>query len=218
MKKKTLLIIVCVSLAAVIAAALLTARDRVPEGTVEVPEIGQPVVITVTPQEEATTKKTGKKSLEDKIEVVLPADFVEMKYNGDLEAFAKAKGYDSVVPEGDDKVRIVMKEFSYDLILTQNGMLTVTGIAETIDSKEYPYVKDIVSYNEDFSQVVLSVKSKAFKKADNTDALFELAAGYALYYQLYLKNSSMECQILIVEDGTNILLAEKTLTLDSFAG
>ncbi len=218
MKKKTLLIIVCVVLAAVIAAALLTTKDRAPEGTVEVPEIGQPVVITVTPQEETTTKKSGKKSLEDKIEVVLPADVVESKYNGNLEAFAKAKGYDSVVPEGEDKVRIVMKEFSYDLLLTQKGMITVTGISETIESKKFPYVKDILSYNEDFSQIVLSVKSKSFKKADNSEALFELAAGYALYYQLYLKDSSMECEILIVEEGTNILLATKTLTPDNFAG
>ncbi len=215
MKKKLPLILVFLLVLTVIVVAAFLPKDEEPAGTVDVPEIGQPVLITVDPSEETTTKKSDHKSMEDRIEVLLPADFVDAKYKGDLDAFAKAKNYDSVVAEG-DKVRVRMREFSYDLLLTQKGMMTVTGIAETIDSKSFPYVMDLSSYNEDFSQIVLSVKSKSMKKAGNLNDLYNLVASYALYYQLYLKDSSMSCEILIIEDKSNILLEKTTITPDSF--
>lgn len=204
--KKPLVIVVAVVLVAVAVLAVISMRDD------ETPEAvdGQPVTVNIEP--ETTKEPLFTPSVNKKVTVTLPIEFVDEEYRDNLEGFAEAKGYYSIRKKGDTHVKIKMRALSYDLLLTNIGMETVKGIGYALDSGEYPFFLDLAKYNDDFSYVVVAVDKEEYEKAENKDAFFGNIGIYCLYYQSYDNDSEGKCEIVVCEEGTNILIETRELT------
>ena len=209
MKKK---IIAAVIIIAVIAVALTFIRPGKSEGeeTTTIPA-GQPVTVNLEPE---TTEKEKEASYNKKITVTLPADIVDSEYKDNLDAFVKANGYVSAKYTSDGNVKIKMRELSYSLLLSNIGMDTISGIADLLDSGDYPYFTELLKYNGDFSDIVIGVKKKKYNKAEDKEALLMQIAIAGLYYQSYSEGSEGKCKITVCEEGTNIVIETKELTLN----
>lgn len=212
MKKKLVLIaaVVLVICAVIIGFSLSASQEKKTEPDTSVDGDGT-IVIKITEAQE--TEETPTRAIDKKTTVRFPLMLIDQQYHDDLDAYAKAKGYEKIKVVGDD-VEIVMTEFSYGLLLTSVGVKTVSGICDTIESEDYPYVLSLTEYNEDFSYIVMGVDKKGYSAADNLNDLYNCIAVYALSYQLYNENSDDKCKIYIVEEGSNILLEERVLTTD----
>ncbi len=205
---KKLIAIIAVIVIIVTAVCLVTLKGK------DEPEVtttdGQPITVNLEP--ETTEKPLFSPSFEKTTVVVLPIEFVDAEYRDDLEAFAEAKGYYSIQKKGDTHVKIRMREYSYRLLLTSIGMETVSGIGYSIDSGDYPFVKDFAKYNSNFSDIIFTVDKEKYAEADNKDEFFNLMAVYCLYYQDYDNESEGKCKITLCEEGTNVLVETREIS------
>ncbi len=206
-KKLLALIAVIVIIVTAVCLITFTGKDE-PETTA--PAEGQPVTVNLEP--ETTKKPLIKPDYDTRITVTLPIEVVDKEYGDNLEAFAEAKGYDSIQKKGDDKVKIRMREYSYRLLLTSVGMETVSGIGYAMDSGDYPFITDLAKYNDDFSEVIFAVDKEKYAEAENKDEFFSVMAVYCLYYQEFNEDSDGRCRITVCEDGTNILIETREIS------
>ena len=207
MKKK---IIIAVIIIAIIAAAATFIRPgKAEEETTTIPD-GQPVTVNLEPE---TTEKEKEASYNKKVTVTLPADFVDAKYKDNLDAFAEANGYISAKYTDDGSVKIKMRALSYSLILSNIGMDTIQSIAYLLDSEDYPYFKDLLKYNDDFSKVIIAVDAKEYEKLEDKETFLGQIALACLFYQSYDEDSEGKCEITVCEEKTNILIETKEFTL-----
>lgn len=208
MKKK--IIIAIIVLAVIAAAAAFIHPGKAEEETTTVPD-GQPVTVNIEPE---TTEKEKEVSYNKKVTVTLPAEFVDEEYKDDLDAFAKANGYVSARYTDDGNVKIRMRAVSYSLILSNIGMDTIKSIAYSLDSGDYPYFKDLLKYNGDFSEIIIAVDKKEYEKAEDREDLLSQIALAGLYYQTYDTESENKCEITVCEEGTNILIETREFTIE----
>lgn len=210
MKKKILIAAVAVAVLTAIVAFILTGlpSEKAQETTaVE----GQPITVNIEPE---TTKKERTTSYNKKVTVTLPADVIDEKYGGDLDAFADAEGYYSAKLTKDGQVKIRMRAFSYDLLLANMGLDAIESIGYALDSGNYPFFRDIVKYNYSFDYIVIAVDKVEYEKAENRDSLFTDIAYSCFYYQSYDVDSKGQCEIVVCEEGTNILIESRVVTAD----
>lgn len=231
MKKRIVaVVIVVICLAAVI---FIGGRDKTEEKPDNKVSIGEIIETTKENQkEEKTTEKQTeketeigsftpdeieKKDPEKIVEFEIPVLFLDLKYQNDLNALVKDKGYESAEYTRNKKtVKIRLKALSYDLYLVKVGMETIKGICETFDSEDYPYVKNLGDYEDDFSHVTLLVSSKKFKKADNVDDLFSHVSNCCAYYLLQAEDSPNKYTIDICDVKTGKLLATREYNKKDF--
>lgn len=223
MKKKIIIVlIVIVCLAAVIfVAGRNSDNGEKPNNSVSIGEIINPTGDKDKNEEKETEKETEiqKKDPDKIVEFEIPVLFLEEKYQNNLGALARDKGYESATFSRNKKtVKIKLKALSYDLYLAQTGIATIRAICETFESKEYPYVKDLGEYEDDFSYVTLLVSGKKFKKADNVDLLFARVSNCCAYYLLQDNDSPNEYKIDICDEKTGKLLATKSFNKKDFLG
>lgn len=205
-KKLIALIAVIITVAAAVCIISFTGKKE-PEATT--PSDGQPV--TVDFDSVTTEKAKDNLSYDTKITVTLPIDFIDEEYRDNLDAFAEAKGYFSIKKQGNDKVKIRMREYSYKLILTSVGIETVSGIGYAMDSGDYAFIDKLAKYNSDFSEVIFTASKEKYEEAENTDEFFSAVALYCLYYQSYCTDSDGKCKITLCEKGTNEVIETKVL-------
>lgn len=204
---KKVIIPVVVFVLVFICAVILINSDKP-----ETPEVtdGQPVTVNLEP--ETTKEPFFSPSVNKKVTVTLPIEFIDAKYRDDLEAFAEAKGYYSIKKVGDTHVKIKMRALAYDLILSNIGMETISGIGAALDSGEYPFFTDLAKYNDDFSYIVVSVNKEEYEKFTDKDIFFSHLGIYCLYYQDYCNDSEGKCEIIVCEEDTNIIIETREIT------
>lgn len=142
-----------------------------------------------------------KASLEDTVEISIPLDAIEEKYQNDLDAYCKYYGYESAtLNKRKGTVTVVMNAFTHELLLSRIGMQVVKAIYEVEDNKDYPYVNKIESYDsENFSKVVLSVDASTYKKG----AMAPFVIGQScLLYQLYTPSDKYKCEVEVIDKDT----------------
>ncbi len=207
MKKKIIAVAAVIAVLAVAMAFIISKKpsEEPPQST-----DGQPVTVNIEPD---TTKKEKAVSYNKKVTVTLPGEFIEEKYKANPEAFAEANGYDSVKFTSDGNVKVKMRAVSYSLLLSNIGMETIQIISYLLDSDDYPYFVDLLKYNNDFSELVISVKTKKYNKAENKDDFFNLLALACLHYQDYDVESKGRCKITVCENKTNILVETREFTV-----
>lgn len=206
---KKIIIPIVIAVLVIVCAVMLINSDKE-----EAPEVtdGQPLTVNLEP--ETTKEPLFTPSVNKKVTVTLPIEFVDKKYGDDLEAFAEANGYYSIKKVGDAHVKIKMRALAYDLILSNIGMETISGIGTALDSGEYPFFTDILKYNDDFSYVAVSVNKEEYEKAEDKDIFFSHIAVYCLYYQDYCNESEGKCEIVVCEEDTNIIIETREITLE----
>lgn len=203
---KKYIAIALIIITVITAIILFTRKDNTEDTS---PTSEKAVTVNIEPE---ITKKSKNKNYDKTITVTLPIDFIEEEHRNNLENYAKANGYFSIDKLGEEHVRIKMREYSYRLILTAEGMKTMTGIGTAMDCGDYPYFLGLPKYNDDFSYIVIAVDKEGYLKAKNTDELFEYLAFFCLSYQLYSQESKGKCEIVVCEKDTNVLIESREFT------
>lgn len=226
MKKKVIIavaVIICV--AAVVFASGKFRKEETPDNKVSIGEI-----IETTTKKNNKEEKTTKKEKEDEketeikhkdpekiVEFEIPVLFLESQYQNNLKKFAREKGYESATYSFDKKrVVIRLKALSYDLYLIKTGIATISAICETIESEEFPYVKNLGEYEDDFSHVEMLVDSAAYREAENTDDLFAHVSNCCAYYLLQDKNGPDKYTIDICDEKTGAKIESKKFNKKDF--
>ena len=172
--------------------------------------------VTVNLEKATTRAPLFDPDFDKSITVTLPVSCVDEEYRDNLEAFAEKNGYYSISKKGDDKVKIEMREYSYKLLMTNIGMETVGGIGSAIDSGDYPFILSLEKYTDDFSEIYISVDKAKYEKAgkDAVDKLFSDIGLCGLHYLEYCQDSDGVCSVILFEEGTNLLVEQRDLTID----
>lgn len=228
MKKKVIIAIaVIIAVAAIVFAFGRSKEEKPDDNRVSIGEIietttkknGKEEKTTERVTEKETEKETEiKKKDPDKIvEFEIPLLFVEAEYQNNLKRLAKEKGYESATLSFDKKkVKIKLRSLSYDLYLMKTGISTMSAICETFESKDYPYVKNLGEYEDDFSHVTLLVNSKKYRNADNKDELFTHISNCCAYYLLQDNDSPNKYTIDICDEKTGTKIESRQFNKKDF--
>lgn len=214
MKKKAIIAIaVIIAIAAIVFFAGRSNKEETPDNNTSIAES----VETTTEKngkEEKNTEKLTEKETEKETEIEkkdpdkivsfeMPVFFLDSKYQNDLKALVRDKGYESAVYTRNKQcVKIRLKALSYDLYLVRTGIYTMSAIGETFGSEEFPYVKNLGEYEDDFSYVTLLVDSKKYRSAENKDDLFRHISDCCAYYLLQDNDSPKNYTIEICDEKT----------------
>lgn len=158
---------------------------------------------------ESYTGKTA--SIDDTVEISVPLDTLDEKYQNDLQAYCDDYGYDSAkLNRRKGTVTVVMNELKHDLLLTDIGMKVVKTIYSVEDNKDYPYVDSVKSYDsENFSKVVLAVDGTQYKSG----AMAPFVIGQAcLLYQLYDGTGKYKAEVEVVDKDSGSVIETKVYT------
>lgn len=214
MKKKVIIAVVVIIAVAAIVFSFGKNKEKTPEDNkVSVGEIVETTSKKNQKEEKTTEPKTEKETKKDKdskkkdpdkiVEFEIPVLFLDAKYQNNLKALVRDMGYESAVfTRNKSAVKIRLKSLSYELYLIKTGMSTISAICETFESKEYPYVKNLGEYEQNFSYVTLLVNSGKYMKADNKDKLFSHVSDCCAYYLLQDKDSPDKYTIEIRDEKT----------------
>ena len=228
MKKKVIIVIaVIIFAAAVVFASGRFRKEEAPDNRVSIGEIIE-TTTKKNSKEEKTTKKETEKATEKETEIKhkdpekivefeIPVFFLESQYQNNLKKFAREKGYESATYSFDKKrVIIRLKALSYDLYLIKTGIATISAICETIESEEFPYVKNLGEYEDDFSHVEVLVDSSEYRKAENKDDLFTHVSNCCAYYLLQDKKGPDKYTIDICDEKTGANIESRKFNKKDF--
>lgn len=174
---------------------------------------------TVKPTEKETEKVTEIKEKDpDKIvSFEIPVLFLDTKYQNNLKALVRDKGYESATyTRNKQAVKIKLKNLSYDLYLAKTGISTISAICETFNSEEFPYVKNLGEYEDDFSYVTILVDSKKYMSAENKNDLFSHISNCCAYYLLQDNDSPDKYTVDICDEKTGNKLETRTFNKKDF--
>ena len=217
MKKKIIIIIAVVIIAAAIVfGAGRNKENKTPDNKVSTTEIVESTTKKSNKVEKTTEKVTEKETEIEKkdpdkiVSFEIPVIFLDSKYQNNLKALVRDKGYESAVYTRNKQcVKVKLKALSYDLYLMRTGIYTMSAICETIESKEFPYVKNLGEYEDDFSFVTVLVDSAKFMSADNKEDLYRHISDCCAYYLLQDNDSPKEYVIEICDEKTKMKIESR---------
>ncbi len=224
MKKKVIIaVVVIIAVAAIVFAFGRKGEDKPDDNRVSIGEIIE-TTTNKNGKEEKTTEKVTEKETDKKkkdpdkiVNFEIPVLFLEAKYQNNLKALARDNGYESATYTRNKQcVKIKLKALSYDIYLVKIGIQTIKAICETFESKDYPYVKNLGEYEDDFSHVTLLVDSKKYMKADNKDDLFAHVSNCCAYYLLQDNDSSDKYTIDIRDEKTGSRIESRQFNKKDF--
>lgn len=161
--------------------------------------------------EETETTKKQKGSLRDTVKITIPLALLEEKYQKDIKLYCSERGYKKAkINRMSGTVTITMQALSHKLLLTDIGMTVIGAIYDVAGSKDYPYIKEIVSIDEEnFRSVVYSVDAKKYQKGSLASYMM---AQSCLLYQLYTVDPEYRVDITVVDKKTGKTIETVTYT------
>lgn len=168
-------------------------------------------------KEETTVVEIPTKDGSAPVQFTMPISHLDEKDRKDLDAFCKRNNYDSCVINADKKTfTVTMKALTHDFMLTKIGMQVITSVTSVFDSEEYPFVKELGGYNNNFSEITLLVEKEAYAKSNNKDALLQHVASCGIYYQLFTTENEYKCLVMIKDVETKEIIDAQTFEQDNY--
>ncbi len=161
---------------------------------------------TTRPEEETTEINLSKN-----YKITLPLDVVTVDSDGNLESYAKTYGY-KIVEEDDGSVTLKMDGMAYRLMLSRAGLKTIKELGKIVDSGLFTYVVKTGDYSDDFSYILMLVKGKKFKKAEDKELFMTLVSQQGLYYQTHSNPENPKCEVVVADSESGEVLARQTYT------
>ncbi len=168
-----------------------------------------------TRAEEETTKINKNKNYK----VTLPLNFIALDFGANIEdypdeqsyidSYAKTYGY-KITKSEDGRFTIKMDGMDYALMLSRAGMKTISEIGKIVDSGDFPYVVKTGDYTKDFGYILMLVKGKKFKKADDKDLFMALISQCGLFYQSHSNPENPKCEVVVADSESGEVLARQT--------
>lgn len=145
------------------------------------------------------------------VQFTMPLFYLEEKYKNDLELFCKENNYIAcTVDEQNQTFTVTMNAMTHDFMLSNVGLQSIKNMANVIQSETFPFFKKLVSYNDNFSEITVSVDSSIYK-ADTTDreSFQAFIAGCGIYYQLYTVENEYSCRVIVTDDESGEIIDVK---------
>lgn len=182
-------------------------------------EASPPVIGSAAEDEKSSSKevaaeettKVRKRSLKDKVKITIPLAVIDEKYHDDMDAYCADHGYlKAKVNKRAETVTITMKAFTHEFLLTEIGTKVIGSLYEIADSKDFPYINEIESFDKNnFRSVVYSVDAEKYSKGS---AASYMMAQSCLLYQLYTADDDYRVDITVIDKDTGETIETVTYT------
>ncbi len=171
-------------------------------------KVADPTVVDLTPE----TTEVEESDPEDVVRINIPIGLIDAQYHDNLDKYVQENGYISAKKKSNGTVTIRMRSLTHALLLTKIGMKIMREMGAIVDSGDYPYAVRLGKYNEDFSEIVMLVKTEEYQQSPDATNLPYMLAQCGLYYQLYTTEKNRECKVIIADHETNKIVYEHTYT------
>ena len=167
--------------------------------------------------QQTTVVEVSVKDPDAPVSFTMPISHLDEKDRKDLDAFCKKNNYDSCVINPDKKTfTVTMKAMTHDFMLTNVGIQVIKSVTSVFDSKEYPFVKQLGDYNDNFSEITLLVDKEAYVESNNKEDLLAHVASCGIYYQLFTVENDYKCLVMIKDVETKELLDAQSYEQDNY--
>ncbi len=145
------------------------------------------------------------------VQFSMPLHYLEEKYRNDLDLFCKDNNYIScTVDEQAQTFTVTMNALNHDLMLISVGMQSIKNIANVIESETYPFLREIVKYDDIFSEITVAVDKEGYNAATtDKDSFMAFIAGCGIYYQLYTTSNDYSCKVIVQDKESGEVLDAK---------
>ncbi len=159
----------------------------------------------------------GNKNPDKKISITMPLVFLGEEYINDVDSYCEVNGFiKGKINEKDQTVTITMRALTHDLFLVKIGMQVMSNIGGVVDSGDYPYVKELESYSDNFDEIVMLVDGKKYE-ADQQHSLLPYYLGECgMYYQVFTTENEYECTVKIKDAKSGKIIDEQHYETDNF--
>lgn len=205
--------IICVALIITVLFSLAACGKKKQEGTLFAYKDENGNIVTEYLAEEETK---GREAADDEVKVTMPLVFLDEEYRNDIKKYCEEFGYiEAAVNEKKQTVTVIMRALSYDLNLVKIGTTVMRNIGDTIDSGEYPYVKNLESYSPNFDEIVMLVDGEGYKKDAQHSLLPYFLGECGMYYQIFTTENEYHCTVKIKDEKTGEIIDEKYYETDN---
>lgn len=214
--KKVLILAICVLviLVGVIVADKLNKEDSVEENPTVITSVSTYIDGGV---EKTTVVEIPTKDPNALVNFTMPLSYLPDGAGDDLQKFCKENNYEScVINEAEQTFTVTMKALTHDFMLTNVGLKVIKNIAKAFDVKAYSYVKDIDSYNDNFSEITMLVDGEEYVKAKNRETLLAHVGSSGIYYQLYTTENTYSCRVIIKDEASGEIIDAKSFEQDNY--
>ncbi len=145
------------------------------------------------------------------VQFSMPLHYLEDKYRNDLDLFCRENNYIAcTVDEQAQTFTVTMNALNHDLMLISVGMQSIKNIANVIESETYPFLKEIVRYDDIFSEITVAVDKEGYNAAStDKDSFMAFIAGCGIYYQLYTTANNYSCKVIVQDKASGEVLDAK---------
>lgn len=161
-----------------------------------------------TTRQQETTKKFRKNK---NYKITISGEDIAAEFDGSAEDYAAFYGYE-IVENEDGNVTYKMDGKQYGFLLSRVGSTTIRNIGDLVDSEDFPFVKKIGDYSEDFSYILILVNGKKYNKSDKKDIFPALISQCGLFYQRHYAPESPSCRVVIADEKSGKVLFNECYT------
>lgn len=159
----------------------------------------------------------GTKNPNKLIKITMPLSHFDAQKQSDLGGFFQKGSYENLkINEKDKTFTVTIKSLTHDFMLSNVGLQVIKNIASLLDSKDYPYVKELGKYNADFSEIELLVDAKEYNADKNKEELLKFVGSCGIFYQLYTTENEYECKVIVKSVKSGKLLEEKSYSQNNY--
>lgn len=151
------------------------------------------------------------------VNFTMPISHLPDEAREDMKKYCAENNYEScVINEADGTYTVTMKALTHDFMLTRVGLQVIKNIAKAFDVKAYSYVKDIDSYNDNFSEITLLVDGEGYAAAKNRETLLAHVGSCGIFYQLYTPENTYTCRVIIKDEASGEIIDAKSFEQDNY--
>ncbi len=167
--------------------------------------------------EKTTVVEIPTKDPDALVNFTMPISHLPDEARKDMKKYCAENNYEScVINEADGTYTVTMKALTHDFMLTRIGIQVITNIAKAFDVKAYSYVKDIDSYNSNFSEITLLVDGEGYAAAKNREKLLAHVGSCGIFYQLYTVENTYTCRVIIKDQASAEIIDAKSFEQDNY--
>lgn len=135
---------------------------------------------------------------EEDVTITLPATFFENVPDFDPEAYAQEQGFVKAEVNDDGSVTVTMTKDHQNELLSEMKTELQKTVDDIIGGDSTPYISKI-TYNDDFTQVVMEVDREAYEAAFD---MSPLALGFAAMMYQRFSGQELHCEVVVKDAAT----------------
>lgn len=154
------------------------------------------------------------------ISITLPLNYItfltatQEKYRDNLQLFCDDNNFLSYSSDEEaGKITFTMTAFTYNGMISKKGFGIINTVGQLMESKTYPYFKNLGEYNDNFSYIELIVDKKGYEEDSFSTQLPAYIADICMHnYQIFTTTADYSCTVKVTDEKSGKTISEKTYT------